>query len=43
MAHVDAKHLLDSRVIMTAPATTMLAKIIKPEVGEPATAGTVKV
>ena len=42
MAHVDAKHLLTA-VIMTAPATIMLAKILKPEVGEPATAGTVKV
>jgi CNT family concentrative nucleoside transporter len=42
MAHVDAKHLLTA-VIMTAPATIMLAKILKPEVGEPATAGTVRV
>ena len=36
MAHVDAKHLLTA-VIMTAPATIMLAKILKPEVEEPAT------
>src|SRR5579859_3778705 len=42
MAHVDAKHLLTA-VIMTAPATIMLAKILKPEVDEPATAGTVKI
>jgi CNT family concentrative nucleoside transporter len=42
IAHVDAKHLLTA-VIMTAPATIMLAKILKPEVGEPATSGTVKV
>ncbi len=42
MAHVDAKHLLTA-VIMTAPATIMLAKILKPEVDHPATAGDVKV
>ncbi|MGH9645227.1 MAG: NupC/NupG family nucleoside CNT transporter, partial [Bryobacteraceae bacterium] len=42
MAHVDAKHLLTA-VIMTAPATIMLAKILKPEVDQPATAGDVKV
>lgn len=42
MAHVDAKHLLTA-VIMTAPATIMLAKILKPEVDEPATMGSVKV
>ncbi len=42
MAHVDAKHLLTA-VIMTAPATIMLSKILKPEVDQPATAGDVKV
>ncbi len=42
MAHVDAKHLLTA-VIMTAPATIMLAKILKPEVDQPATAGDVKI
>src|SRR5438105_9720388 len=42
MAHVDAKHLLTA-VIMTAPATIMLAKILKPEVDKPATSGDVKI
>ncbi len=42
MAHVDAKHLLTA-VIMTAPATIMLAKILIPETGSPATAGSVRV
>jgi CNT family concentrative nucleoside transporter len=42
IAHVEIKHLLTA-VIMTAPATIMLAKIIMPEVDEPATAGSVKV
>ena len=42
IAGVDIKHLLTA-VIMTAPATLMLAKIIMPEVGEPETAGGVKV
>ena len=42
MAHVDIKHLLTA-VIMTAPATIMLAKILFPEVGVPATAGNVKI
>jgi len=42
MAHVEIRHLLTA-VIMTAPATIMLAKILQPEVGKPATAGTVKV
>src|SRR5580658_3031432 len=42
MAHVEARHLLTA-VIMTAPATIMLAKILVPEVGKPATAGSVKV
>src|SRR5438270_2117494 len=42
MAHVDAKHLLTA-VIMTAPATIMLAKVLKPEVDKPATSGDVKI
>ena len=42
MAHVEIQHLLTA-VIMTAPATIMLAKILMPEIGQPATAGDVKV
>src|SRR5271170_4412599 len=42
MAHVEIRHLLTA-VIMTAPATIMLAKILVPEIGKPATAGSVKV
>ncbi len=42
MAHVETRHLLTA-VIMTAPATIMLAKILVPEVGKPVTAGRVKV
>src|SRR6476660_331422 len=42
IAHVEIKHLLTA-VIMTAPATIMLAKIFYPEVGKPATAGKVEV
>jgi CNT family concentrative nucleoside transporter len=42
IAQVDIKHLLTA-VIMTAPATIMLAKIMMPEVEEPETAGDVKV
>lgn len=42
IAGVDIKHLLTA-VIMTAPATIMLAKIMIPETGEPETAGTVRV
>jgi concentrative nucleoside transporter, CNT family len=42
MAHVEIRHLLTA-VIMTAPATIMLAKILVPEVDKPATAGSVKV
>jgi concentrative nucleoside transporter, CNT family len=42
IAGVDIKHLLTA-VIMTAPATIMLAKIIMPEVEKPATAGRVDV
>jgi concentrative nucleoside transporter, CNT family len=42
IAHVEIKHLLTA-VIMTAPATIMLAKMMMPEVDTPATAGTVKI
>jgi CNT family concentrative nucleoside transporter len=42
IAHVKIEHLLTA-VIMTAPATIMLAKIIMPEVDKPATAGKVDV
>jgi len=42
MAHVSIEHLLTA-VIMTAPATIMLAKILIPETGHPATAGTVQI
>jgi CNT family concentrative nucleoside transporter len=41
-AHVKIEHLLTA-VIMTAPATIMLAKIFEPEVGTPVTAGRVDV
>jgi CNT family concentrative nucleoside transporter len=41
-AHVQIQHLLTA-VIMTAPATIMLAKIFEPEVGIPATAGKVDI
>ena len=41
-AHVEIQHLLTA-VIMTAPATIMLAKIFEPEVGKPVTAGKVEV
>jgi CNT family concentrative nucleoside transporter len=41
-AHVEIRHLLTA-VIMTAPATIMLAKIMQPEVDTPATAGKVDV
>jgi CNT family concentrative nucleoside transporter len=41
-AHVKIEHLLTA-VIMTAPATLMLSKMLIPETGEPETAGTVKV
>ncbi len=40
IGHVQIKHLLTA-VIMTAPATIMLAKIIRPETGRPVTAGNV--
>jgi len=42
MAHVEIRHLLTA-VIMTAPATIMLAKILVPEIDKPATAGAVKI
>jgi CNT family concentrative nucleoside transporter len=42
IAGVDIKHLLTA-VIMTAPATIMLAKMFVPETGKPETAGDVKV
>jgi concentrative nucleoside transporter, CNT family len=42
VAHVKIEHLLTA-VIMTAPATIMLAKIIMPEVDTPATAGKVEI
>ncbi|MBI1896813.1 MAG: NupC/NupG family nucleoside CNT transporter [Acidobacteria bacterium] len=42
IAHVDIKHLLTA-VIMTAPATIMLAKMLIPETEKPVTAGRVKV
>jgi CNT family concentrative nucleoside transporter len=41
-AHVRIEHLLTA-VIMTAPATIMLAKIFEPEMGTPVTAGKVEV
>ena len=42
IAGVEIKHLLTA-VIMTAPATIMLAKMFIPETEEPATAGEVKI
>ncbi|PWU06212.1 MAG: NupC/NupG family nucleoside CNT transporter [Terriglobia bacterium] len=42
IAHVEITHLLTA-VIMTAPATIMLAKIFIPETEKPATAGRVEV
>ena len=39
---VEARHLLTA-VIMTAPATIMLAKILVPEIDKPATMGDVKI
>ncbi len=41
IAHVEIRHLLTA-VIMTAPATLMLAKMLIPETETPATAGSVK-
>jgi len=42
LAHVEIQHLLTA-VIITSPATIMLAKIMQPEVDTPATAGTVEI
>jgi len=42
MAHVEIRHLLTA-VIMTAPATIMLAKVLMPEVDKPATTGGVRI
>jgi concentrative nucleoside transporter, CNT family len=42
IAHVEIRHLLTA-VIMTSPATLMLAKMLMPEVEKPATMGGVKV
>jgi CNT family concentrative nucleoside transporter len=42
IAHVEFRHLLTA-VIMTSPATLMLAKILMPETERPATAGGVKI
>jgi CNT family concentrative nucleoside transporter len=42
IAHVEIRHMLTA-VIMTAPATLMLAKMLMPETGHPTTAGTVKI
>jgi CNT family concentrative nucleoside transporter len=42
IAHVEIRHLLTA-VIMTAPATLMLAKMLMPEMEKPVTAGRVKV
>jgi len=42
VGHVEIRHLLTA-VIMTAPATIMLAKIFVPETEKPATAGKVEI
>jgi CNT family concentrative nucleoside transporter len=42
VGHVEIRHLLTA-VIMTAPATIMLAKIFIPETGRPVTAGKVEI
>src|SRR3984893_10386855 len=42
IAHVEIRHLLTA-VIMTSPATLMLAKMLMPETEEPATMGGVKI
>ncbi|MGE5647315.1 MAG: NupC/NupG family nucleoside CNT transporter [Acidobacteriota bacterium] len=42
IANVEIKHLLTA-VIMTAPATIMLAKMLMPEVDQPETAGKVEI
>jgi CNT family concentrative nucleoside transporter len=42
IAHVEIRHLLTA-VIMTSPATLMLAKILMPETDKPATMGGVRI
>jgi CNT family concentrative nucleoside transporter len=42
IAHVEIRHLLTA-VIMTSPATLMLAKMLIPETAQPATMGGVKI
>lgn len=42
IAHVELRHMLTA-VIMTSPATLMLAKMMIPETQTPATAGTIKI
>ena len=42
LGHVEIRHLLTA-VIMTAPATVMLAKMLEPEVDVPVTAGKVEI
>ncbi len=42
IAHVEIRHLLTA-VIMTSPATLMLAKMLMPEVDKPATMGGIEV
>jgi concentrative nucleoside transporter, CNT family len=42
IAHVEIRHLLTA-VVMTAPATLMLAKMLVPETGKPLTMGGVKI
>jgi CNT family concentrative nucleoside transporter len=42
VAGVEIQHLLTA-VIMTAPATIMLSKIVMPEVDQPVTAGRVDI
>ena len=42
ISHVEIRHLLTA-VIMTSPATLMLAKMLMPEVDQPATMGGIKV
>jgi CNT family concentrative nucleoside transporter len=42
VGHVEIRHLLTA-VIMTAPATIMLAKLLIPETGKPVTAGRVDI
>jgi CNT family concentrative nucleoside transporter len=42
IAHVEFQHLLTA-VIMTAPATLMLAKVLMPETDTPVTAGSLKI